>query len=312
MPSLPSHLDRTLYPFEGKTRVIGGHTMHYLDEGEGDPLVLVHGNPTWSWMFRRLVHDLSGTYRVIAPDHIGCGLSDKPDDADYPYTLARRIEDLETLLEEIGVTKRVTYIVHDWGGAIGLGVASKLPERVRRVVVMNTSAFGLPEGTRFPPILWWFRHTPLGPMLIRGLNLFCRGTMMIGCRRSKMPAAVRAGYLAPYDNWTTRRAVLRFVEDIPLKMSHRSWDTLQSVERRLDRLREVPMQLFWGDRDPVFGRSFRLSWRRRFPNLEAHVYPRAGHLVLEDAYDLIVPQLTRFLSEDPGFHRPGTLELIDE
>ena len=199
MPSLPSHLDPTLYPFTGKTRVIGGHDLHYLDEGSGDPIVMVHGNPTWSWYYRRLAADLRDRYRVIVPDHIGCGLSAKPDDADYPYTLARRMEDLETLLDEIGVNSKITLIVHDWGGAIGCGVASRKPERYRRIVVMNTSAFRLPEGKSFPKILWPIRHTPLGPILVRGLNLFCKETARIGCRLTRMPGPVRDGYLAPYN-----------------------------------------------------------------------------------------------------------------
>jgi len=310
MPSLPAHLDRSLYPFEGKVCEVGGHRMHYLDEGEGDPVVLVHGNPTWSWMYRRLVTELAPHHRVIAVDHIGCGLSDKPDDDAYPYTLERRISDLETLLERIGATERISWVVHDWGGAIGLGAASRRPERARRIVVMNTSAFGLPDKTRFPPILWWFRHTPLGGMLIRGLNLFCRGTMVIGCRRSRIPAAVRAGYLAPYRSWESRRAILRFVEDIPTNRHHRSWRTLLEVEARLDRLREVPMQLFWGDRDPVFGRTFRLEWRKRFPALEATVFPRGGHLILEDAGEESAPRLARFLGDGPAAVQAGRFELI--
>ncbi len=311
MPSLPSHLDPTLYPFEGKTRVIGGHALHYLDEGQGDPIVMVHGNPTWSWYYRRLAADLRDRYRVIVPDHIGCGLSAKPDDADYPYTLARRMEDLETLLAEIGVKSRITLIVHDWGGAIGCGVASRNPERYRRIIVMNTSAFGLPEGKSFPLALWPIKNTPLGPLLVRGLNLFCKETARIGCRLTKMPRAVRAGYLAPYNNWSSRRAILRFVEDIPCRAKDASWGTIHEVERLLSRLHEIPFQLFWGDRDPVFDRDFRLSWKRRFPDLEAHIFPRGGHYILEDAYDTIRPHIERFISESPDALRPATLEVHD-
>lgn len=307
MPSALDRLDTELYPFTGRFRTIGGHALHHLDEGTGDPVVMVHGNPTWSFFYRRLAADLRDTHRVIVPDHIGCGRSAKPDDADYPYTLSRRIDDLDALLEEIGATERITLILHDWGGAIGCGVAVRHPERIRRIVLLNTSAFGLPEGKRFPRSLWWVRHTPLGPFLVRGLNLFCLGTAAIGCRMQRMPRAVRAGYLAPYDSWEHRRAVLRFVEDIPRRRGDPAWDTIDELERKLSRLHEVPMQLFWGERDPVFDRAFRLSWMRRFPSVESHVFPRGGHYILEDGYDTILPHVRRFLGDGPGSLRPGAL-----
>jgi haloalkane dehalogenase len=282
--------------------------MHVVDEGSGDPVVLVHGNPTWSFLYRRLIADLRGSLRVIAPDHIGCGLSAMPPDADYPYTLARRIDDLDALLETLGANARVSLVVHDWGGAIGCGVAIRHPERFRRIVLLNTAAFGPPEGKRFPVALRLAR-SPLGPLLVQGLGLFCRGWARLACRRTRMSPAVRAGTLAPYDTWAHRRAVLRFVEDIPRTERDPSWETLLELERRLDRLREVPMQLFWGERDPIFDRSFRLAWQRRFPGIEAHVFPGGGHNILEDAYDLVLPRLRRFLAEGPDALRPGALEV---
>ncbi len=309
MPSPEHHLDASLYPFTGTMHRIGGHAMHVIDSGSGDPVVMVHGNPTWSFYYRRLAADLRHRFRVIVPDHIGCGLSEKPDDARYPYTLERRIDDLDALLEKLGVTSRISLVVHDWGGAIGCGVAVRHPERYRRIVLLNTSAFGLPPGKRFPRALWWVRHTPLGPLLVRGLNLFCRGTARIGCRMTRMPPEVRAGYLAPYHSWETRRAVLRFVEDIPRRPEDPSWATIHELERRLSRLDEIPIQLFWGERDPVFDRAFRLSWQRRFPDLEAHVFPRGGHYILEDAYDALRPCIERFLGEEPAALRPGALEV---
>src|SRR5262249_61254450 len=125
-----------------------------LDEGTGDPVVMVHGNPTWSFYFRDLVKSLRGTHRVVVPDHVGCGLSDKPDDARYAYTLRRRVDDLERLLDHLGLRDRLTLVLHDWGGMIGMAYASRYPERIRRLVILNTAAFLLPAGESFArPVL---------------------------------------------------------------------------------------------------------------------------------------------------------------
>src|SRR5205823_3246531 len=109
------------------------------------PVVMLHGNPTWSFYYRNLVLSLRDSYRTIVPDHIGCGLSDKPDDSRYRYTLESRVTDLEALLEHLGVTCDITLVVHDWGGMIGLAYAVRHPERIRRLVILNTGAFHLPR-----------------------------------------------------------------------------------------------------------------------------------------------------------------------
>ena len=111
-----------------------GLRQHYLDEGDGAPVVMVHGNPTWSFFYRRLVEALSPTRRCIVPDHIGCGLSDKPDDSRYEYTLERRVDDLEALLDHLGVREDVSLVVHDWGGMIGTSYAARHPDRIRKMV----------------------------------------------------------------------------------------------------------------------------------------------------------------------------------
>ena len=137
-----------LYPFQSRFFEHLGLRLHYLDEGAGDPVVMLHGNPTWSFYYRRLVEALRTSHRVIAPDHIGCGLSDKPDDGHYDYTLARRVEDLDALLEWLGVEKNVTLVLHDWGGMIGMTWACRHPERIARIVVLNTAAFPMPRCLR--------------------------------------------------------------------------------------------------------------------------------------------------------------------
>ena len=138
------------YPFEGRFLDLDGVRMHYLDEGAGTPVLMVHGNPTWSYYYRHLVLALRDRHRVIVPDHVGCGLSDKPDDDSYPYRLERRVQDLERLVDHAKLDGKVTLVVHDWGGMIGMAWAARHPERIERLVILNSAAFHLPAGKRVP------------------------------------------------------------------------------------------------------------------------------------------------------------------
>jgi pimeloyl-ACP methyl ester carboxylesterase len=273
-----------------------GVRYHYLDEGHGDPVVMVHGNPTWSFYYRHLVLALRDTYRCIVPDHIGCGRSDNPDDARYAYTLKSRADDLEALLHHLGVLDNVTLVLHDWGGMIGMAYANRHPERIKRLVILNTAAFQLPATKHFPLSLSLCRTPFLGALLVRGFNAFCRGAARVGCKRSPMPAEVRASYLAPYDSWAHRIAVHRFVQDIPLKPGDAAYEIVQEVEKGLKRFQNVPMLICWGEQDFVFDRHFLDEWRRRFPNAEVHSFADAGHYVLEDCRDEIVPMIQAFLT----------------
>jgi cis-3-alkyl-4-acyloxetan-2-one decarboxylase len=284
----------------------GGLRYHYLDEGEGEPVVMVHGNPTWSFYYRRLVEGLRSSYRTIVPDHIGCGLSDKPDDSRYDYTLESRIADLEALVEHLGLDGGLTLVVHDWGGAVGLGYATRHPEQVARLVVLNTAAFHLPRTKTFPWPLWLCRDTPVGAYLVRGVNAFCRGTARVGCTRRPLPRDVRDAYCAPYDSWEHRIAVLRFVQDIPLRPGDRSYDLVTRMQNELPRLAGVPTLIGWGMKDFVFDHHFLAEWVRRFPGAEVHRFARAGHYVLEDEGEQIVPLVRAFLSAHPVLRKVGS------
>jgi haloalkane dehalogenase len=290
-------ISQALYPFANHWLDFDGIRLHYVDEGRGDPVVMLHGNPTWSFYYRDLIRDLRSDYRVIAPDHVGMGLSDKPNDSRYEYSLRRRVDDLETLLERLGVTERVTLVLHDWGGMIGMAWASRHPDRVRRLVILNTAAFRLPPTKRLPLSLRLCR-SPLGPLLVRGLNLFCRGGLRY-CAMRPLPPEVRSAYLAPYDSWANRIAVLRFVQDIPLRPGQRGYEIVSEVQDGLYRFRDRPMLLCWGRHDFVFDDHFLAEWRRRFPEAETHVFEDAGHYVLEDAGERIVPLVRDFLRRHP-------------
>lgn len=279
------------YPFESRFLDLDGLRYHYVDEGAGQPLLMVHGNPTWSFAWRNLIRGLRDEYRVLAVDHIGCGFSDKP--ADYPYVLDRHVENLCRFIEARDL-RNVTLFGHDWGGCIGMGAAGRMPERFARFVLFNTAAF---RSKRIPLRISLCRIPLLGTLGVRGLNLFSRLALrMAVADRSKMTPAVQAGYLAPYNSWANRIAVDRFVKDIPLRPSHPSYETLAEIENGLEQFRNSPMLLVWGEKDWCFTTDFLDEFERRFPAAETLRIPHAGHYVFEDAAEIILPRVREFVS----------------
>ncbi len=288
---------RDHYPFQGKTLNIRGMNLHYLDEGQGAPVLMVHGNPTWSFYYRNLVTALRDHYRVIVPDHMGCGLSDKPPESQYDYTLENRIADLTSLVESLDLTDKITLVVHDWGGMIGTAFATRYPDKIEKMVIFNTAGFHLPENKRFPWILGLVR-TPLGSLLVRGFNGFCVGSAWTSCTRNRLSRDLRKLYCLPYDSWKNRLAVLRFVQDIPLKPGDPGYDIVSETQDNLDKLKDVPKIIFWGGRDFIFDNAFLAEWKRRCPEAVVHEFSDAGHYVLEDAFEDILPPLKNFLDPD--------------
>jgi haloalkane dehalogenase len=287
------------YPFENNFLDLAGLKYHYLDEGQGDPVVMVHGNPSWSFYYRNLAKSLRENYRVIVPDHIGCGLSDKPGDDKYSYTLKQRVNDLEVLLENLQIRERITLVVHDWGGMIGMSYASRYPERISRLVILNTAAFHLPKSKTFPPALKICRNTAIGEFLVLKMNMFAAMAARVGCKRNPMPKALRDAYCAPYDSPENRIATLRFVQDIPLEPGDRGYDKISSVEAGLNRFARLPMLICWGLKDFVFDRNFLKVWEQHFPDAEVHTFADCGHYILEDAKDEVIPLVEEFLAAHP-------------
>ncbi|MBI1783766.1 alpha/beta fold hydrolase [Candidatus Sumerlaeota bacterium] len=272
--------------------------MHYVDEGTGDPIVMLHGNPTWSFYFRELIKALRVSHRVIALDHIGCGLSDKPGDDRYTYTLKSRVDDLDALLDHLEVRENITLVLHDWGGGIGMTYATRHPNRIKRIIAMNTAGFLLPKTKMFPWPLWLGRNTALGAFLIRQFNAFSYIATHVACKRGMEPD-VRRAYTVPYDSWENRIATLRFVQDIPLKPGDPAWDLMKGTDDKLEQFRAIPVLLCWGMRDFVFDHHFLRVWRERLPQAEAHEFHDAGHYTLEDAHERIVPLVKKFLEANP-------------
>ena len=286
---------KKLYPFESKFMDLGGHRLHYVDEGSGDVVVAVHGNPTWSFYYRELIKDLRRDHRVLAPDHMGMGLSDRPDEESYTYSLERRVADFETFMDRLELADG-NLVVHDGGGAIGCAGAGRHPERVKSLVILNTGAFPRPPSKPLPWQLWFVRNTPLGSVAVRGLNGFARGATRLACTRRPIPKEIRDAYCAPYDSWENRRAVLRFVEDIPLKPGDRGFDLVTEISENLPKLADKPILICWGDKDFVFDHHFLDEFVRIFPSAEVQRYADGGHYILEDYGDEIVPLIRDFVT----------------
>jgi haloalkane dehalogenase len=286
------------YPFAPHYLDINGHLLHYLDEGAGSPVLMVHGNPTWSFYFRHLVNRLSKEFRTLVPDHIGCGFSDKPDPKTYDYTLASRVSDLDAFVAHTVPQGKLDLIVHDWGGMIGLAWALDHPDRINRVVITNTSGFFLPETKRFPWMLWLVKYLNwFSVPAVLGLNLFAKGALYLGaCTR--LSARVQKGLTAPYNSPSNRIATLKFVQDIPLTPADPAWEVVARVDKRIHRLNPDQVLFLWGAKDFVFDTCFLDEFLKRLPGAQSHVFSDAGHYLFEDKPEQTADRIHRFLGSD--------------
>ncbi|CAI2718438.1 alpha/beta fold hydrolase [Nitrospina watsonii] len=284
---------KNIYPFESHYLDLNELRYHYLDEGQGETLLMLHGNPTWSFYYRNLVRGLRSQYRCVVPDHMGCGLSDKPQD--YNYTLSQHIDNLERLIEKLSLDN-ITLVMHDWGGAIGMGLAVRHPEKIKRLVLFNTAAF---RTDRIPFSINLCRQPVIGPVAILNFNLFARMALVWACRqRDRMTAEVKRGYLAPYNSVENRIATLRFVQDIPMHPAVPSYPVVEHIESKLGFFRDRPVQLIWGMKDFCFNDYFLQRWKTYFPEAEIHQVEEGGHYIVEDAYEEIIPWMIQFFKRN--------------
>ncbi len=266
--------------------------MHYVDEGPRDatPLLMVHGNPTWSFYYRNLLQGLSARHRAIAVDHIGCGLSDKP--ADWDYCLENHIENVVHLVKSLDL-QNVTLIAHDWGGSIGLGTLLRLRDRFKRIVLFNTAAFPPPY---IPFRIRVCRWPVFGKIGLQGMNLFARAAITMATeRKDGLPADVAEGLLAPYDSWPNRIATYRFVKDIPLSPSHRTWKVLENIEAGLPELSALPIKLIWGMKDWCFRPECLDRFMEYWPNADVARFENGGHYIVEDEPEEVVSLVRNFV-----------------
>jgi cis-3-alkyl-4-acyloxetan-2-one decarboxylase len=278
---------KSLYPFKSQFLQLENNNLHYVDEGEGQPMLMLHGNPTWSFYYRNLVQTFSQKFRTVVPDHMGCGLSDKPQD--YPYTLETHIQNTYKLVRFLGL-KNIVLVVHDWGGAIGFGLVTRYPELFDKIVILNTAAF-LSE--HIPARINLLKQGSFGEFLTRKFNLFAWPATFMTTQKT-LPKLVKEGYLLPYNSWENRVAVSRFVQDIPMDPSHPSYKTLKEIQDKLPTLQH-PKLVLWGGKDFCFDRHFFEKWLEIYPDAEAHWYANAGHYVLEDALEDVSARIWNFI-----------------
>ena len=280
---------KELYPFRSNYLDLEGHRLHYLDEGEGEPIFMLHGNPTWSFYYRHVVSEFKKTHRCVAPDYIGCGLSDKPQD--YAYTLLTHIDNIEKLANHLNFEK-INLVIHDWGGAIGMGFAIRNPERISRIVIMNTGAF---LESYIPLSINICRLPVIGDILIRGFNGFAKGALMRAIKfRDRLTPQIRSGYLSPYNSWKNRIAHLRFVQDIPMTPEVESYSIVEKIQSKLHLFEKNPILICWGMLDFCFNGKFLARWKDIYPYASVHKFSSSGHYLLEDAHEDIIPLMKEF------------------
>ena len=290
-----------LYPFRSRFVTVGrgtatggtqGHRMHYVDEGSGPVVVCLHGNPTWGFLFRNLIAALRDDFRVIVPDHIGCGLSDQP--GDVCFRAGDRIGHLEDLLAELGVG-RFSLVMHDWGGPLGTGLAVRRPADVERLVYFNTT---LAEMALLPGMIRRAAAPVIGRLLTQDTMQFLKLLTSFGVVQA-MPEEVKRGYLRPYRSRAGRRAIWGFVQDIPFSPSHPTAPLMDDMVARLPALADTPVKIIWGMKDPCFHPGILRQVAARFPQADVVRVPDASHLVLEDAPGRSIAAVREFLGPAP-------------
>jgi cis-3-alkyl-4-acyloxetan-2-one decarboxylase len=283
------------WPYQPRFFEYDGIRFHYVDEGQGEPILLLHGNPTWGYLYRNFIPPLSQTNRCVVPDYMGFGKSDKP--LDKPYTLARHIENFTAFMEHLDL-RDVTLVMQDWGGPIGLGYGVEHADRIKRLVILNTWAFRIAEGIPLAPLLELFRQPHVGEAMVQGLNLFVEGFFPAGTYHKERLNELMPAYRAPFPDWNSRIGTLTFPRDIPVGDEHPSTPTMGHIEDNLGRL-NVPTTVIWGMHDPAIPPPLIGRWKAVYPHAETHEIQTASHFLQEDEPEQIVSLIQDFLERNP-------------
>lgn len=280
MGTRPAWVNDELFPFESRFAEVGGAQLHYIDEGEGPVFLALHGNPTWSFLYRHIVQGLRDRFRCIAVDYPGFGLSTAPEG--YGYTSAEHARVVEGFVEQLDL-RDVTLMVQDWGGPIGFWVATRHPERFRAFVVGNTWGWPISDDMAAK----WFSKTlgsgGVGGVLVRRADIFTNVFMRGGIKRRSLSPDEWFMYKRPHPTPASRVPVHVMPREI-LAAS----ELLTEVEEGLAQVADKPALIVWGDKDPAFRESQLLRWERTFPNHRTEILRGASHYIQEDAPDEIV------------------------
>jgi haloalkane dehalogenase len=289
------------YPFASRFVETPMGMMHYVDEGAGAPVLMLHGNPTWSFLYREFISALSRTRRVVAPDHIGFGLSEKPRD-EALYSINGHIKNLEALVTSLDL-QNITLVMQDWGGPIGLGLAARHPGRIKALVILNTFGFYPPadnldpENLILPAPLRLMRTKGIGDFLVRNLGFFERVAMPTAVQSGKRWKAVRHAYTGLFERHADRAGVMAFPRLIPTTTRHPTARLMIEETGPFIEQFKGPARGFWGVKDPFFPIEALHAWKKRLPHARFTELPAAKHYIQEDAPEIIIPALQAFLAE---------------
>jgi haloalkane dehalogenase len=297
MATRPAWVDDRLFPFESRFVEVGGAQVHYVDVGAGPLFLGLHGNPTWSFLYRHIVQGLQDRFRCVALDYPGFGLSTAP--PGYRYTIAEHAQVVEGFVDQLGV-REITLMVQDWGGPIGFWVATRHPDWFRAFVIGNTWAWPMRGERSIEVFSKTLGSSAVGGLLVRRADVFVNVFMRGGVRRKKLTVAERQMYKRPHPTPASREPVHVMPREI--LAAHQ---LLSEVEQGLARVADKPALIVWGDRDPGFKQRHRLRWERTFPNHRTQILRGASHYIQEDAPDEIVAAITAWWPGHPsGGSRP--------
>jgi pimeloyl-ACP methyl ester carboxylesterase len=294
------------YRFKPHYVKVKGKRLHYVDEkpkskAKGETVVMLHGNPTWSYLYRNFVPPLvKAGYRCVVPDHMGYGKSEKSLDREE-FLLKSKIEYFTEFMEKLNL-KNITLVMQDWGGPIGLGYGTEHPDRIKRLVIMSTWAFVFPEDVPeevLPPLLAMCRKPEIGETALLAYNVFIEGFLPLSIvRKEKITPQLMKAYRAPFPDYNSRIPTLA-IQDVPLRADQPSYPTMKAVQEKLNVL-NVPTCLIWGEDDHVFPLDTIVPlWQGIYPHSELHTIPRADHFLQEDAPEEICKVILDFFKRNP-------------
>jgi len=285
------------WPFAPHYCVTNGVELHYIDAGQGEPIVLVHGDPTWGYLYRQFIPPLARQRRCIVPDHMGMGKSSVPR-APYPYRLQHHIANFEALMLHLNLYD-ITLVLHDWGGPVGLGFAVRHAARIKRLVLMNTWASAPWPGGPLPRLLEVIRSARGEKFVLERHGYLEPALQGTTYHVEHLTATVMQAYRAPFPTPASRLALLCWSRDIPTQVADPSYAEMKQIEQSLAQFARTPLLLVWGRRDPVLGEPVLRMWQRTFPHAETHTIEDASHFVPEDAPERVVGWIDAFLAAHP-------------